>query len=162
MRYASSQDATCSAFASASEYTATVRMPRRFAVRATRTAISPRLAMRILSNIQARLTTETRRTRRKPVTLRQRSIRFSPWPPCLRGSLLSFHPRRRALLQKRIGPFLPFCSHANARDTRGRVFCQRLIDRPVHYACDEDRKSTRLNSSHVEISYAVFCLKKKH
>src|SRR5690349_23998428 len=26
---------------------------------------------------------------------------------------------------------------------------------------DTDRKSTRLNSSHVEISYAVFCLKKK-
>src|SRR5690349_24797383 len=28
------------------------------------------------------------------------------------------------------------------------------------YLC-KDRKSTRLNSSHVEISYAVFCLKKK-
>src|SRR5436309_14920091 len=30
-------------------------------------------------------------------------------------------------------------------------------------ACDDgaDRKSTRLNSSHVKISYAVFCLKKK-
>src|SRR5690349_22728049 len=28
-------------------------------------------------------------------------------------------------------------------------------------AVGEDRKSTRLNSSHVEISYAVFCLKKK-
>src|SRR5690349_23400388 len=27
--------------------------------------------------------------------------------------------------------------------------------------CPSDRKSTRLNSSHVEISYAVFCLKKK-
>src|SRR3712207_7646242 len=26
---------------------------------------------------------------------------------------------------------------------------------------DEDRKSTRLNSSHANISYAVFCLKKK-
>src|SRR5690349_23448094 len=26
----------------------------------------------------------------------------------------------------------------------------------------KDRKSTRLNSSHVEISYAVFCLKKKN
>src|SRR5690606_41084477 len=26
---------------------------------------------------------------------------------------------------------------------------------------DEDRKSTRLNSSHVKISYAVFCLKKR-
>src|SRR5215471_19794575 len=30
----------------------------------------------------------------------------------------------------------------------------------VHEAT-RDRKSTRLNSSHVEISYAVFCLKKK-
>src|SRR5690349_22704942 len=30
---------------------------------------------------------------------------------------------------------------------------------PAHRA--RDRKSTRLNSSHVEISYAVFCLKKK-
>src|SRR5690349_23533907 len=28
-------------------------------------------------------------------------------------------------------------------------------------ALEVDRKSTRLNSSHVEISYAVFCLKKK-
>src|SRR5690606_19920064 len=27
--------------------------------------------------------------------------------------------------------------------------------------CADDRKSTRLNSSHVKISYAVFCLKKK-
>src|SRR3712207_7088511 len=27
--------------------------------------------------------------------------------------------------------------------------------------CREDRKSTRLNSSHANISYAVFCLKKK-
>src|SRR6201989_934478 len=29
------------------------------------------------------------------------------------------------------------------------------------FSCTPDRKSTRLNSSHVEISYAVFCLKKK-
>src|SRR2546430_6860943 len=28
-------------------------------------------------------------------------------------------------------------------------------------ACGKDRKSTRLNSSHSQISYAVFCLKKK-
>src|SRR5690349_23698625 len=32
-----------------------------------------------------------------------------------------------------------------------------VLDRKRH----QDRKSTRLNSSHVEISYAVFCLKKK-
>ena len=31
----------------------------------------------------------------------------------------------------------------------------------VHAASTADRKSTRLNSSHVVISYAVFCLKKK-
>src|SRR5690554_7528965 len=30
-----------------------------------------------------------------------------------------------------------------------------------HHRLAEDRKSTRLNSSHVRISYAVFCLKKK-
>src|SRR3712207_8094344 len=34
--------------------------------------------------------------------------------------------------------------------------CYGLIAREV-----EDRKSTRLNSSHANISYAVFCLKKK-
>src|SRR5690625_5545152 len=34
---------------------------------------------------------------------------------------------------------------------------------PAHRGCQPaiDRKSTRLNSSHVAISYAVFCLKKK-
>src|SRR2546430_5736706 len=35
-------------------------------------------------------------------------------------------------------------------------------DRPSgFYECELDRKSTRLNSSHSQISYAVFCLKKK-
>src|SRR5690554_6988830 len=34
------------------------------------------------------------------------------------------------------------------------------MDRQVELS-GEDRKSTRLNSSHVRISYAVFCLKKK-
>src|SRR2546422_8428183 len=33
--------------------------------------------------------------------------------------------------------------------------------RPGRYAAARDRKSTRLNSSHGYISYAVFCLKKK-
>src|SRR3712207_7275530 len=32
---------------------------------------------------------------------------------------------------------------------------------PMDYDGDGDRKSTRLNSSHANISYAVFCLKKK-
>src|SRR3712207_8563234 len=50
----------------------------------------------------------------------------------------------------------------------------REVERPTRVAVDEppvdkelddprgDRKSTRLNSSHANISYAVFCLKKKN
>src|SRR3712207_8484741 len=34
-------------------------------------------------------------------------------------------------------------------------------DDPNVFVAGEDRKSTRLNSSHANISYAVFCLKKK-
>src|SRR3712207_7179903 len=37
-----------------------------------------------------------------------------------------------------------------------------LRGRSGHAAHPEDRKSTRLNSSHANISYAVFCLKKKN
>src|SRR2546427_3323073 len=44
-----------------------------------------------------------------------------------------------------------FKQRARALSPSGRV--------PV--LMDEDRKSTRLNSSHSQISYAVFCLKKK-
>src|SRR5258708_29580831 len=38
--------------------------------------------------------------------------------------------------------------------------CRQMKLRENH-ACRKDRKSTRLNSSHQIISYAVFCLKKK-
>src|SRR5690606_40735811 len=47
----------------------------------------------------------------------------------------------------------------------GRVLDSRDMDaitlRVPLESCAVDRKSTRLNSSHVKISYAVFCLKKK-
>src|SRR2546430_13543264 len=42
---------------------------------------------------------------------------------------------------------------------RRRPHRERRGERPV--AAPVDRKSTRLNSSHSQISYAVFCLKKK-
>src|SRR3712207_8784082 len=35
------------------------------------------------------------------------------------------------------------------------------LDKIIKHNKEEDRKSTRLNSSHANISYAVFCLKKK-
>src|SRR5690554_7696186 len=37
----------------------------------------------------------------------------------------------------------------------------RDVEIPDFHNTPKDRKSTRLNSSHVRISYAVFCLKKK-
>src|SRR3712207_8601752 len=37
-----------------------------------------------------------------------------------------------------------------------------LVERPLARHLRLDRKSTRLNSSHANISYAVFCLKKKN
>src|SRR3712207_6891485 len=45
-------------------------------------------------------------------------------------------------------------------DAKGLLLAAIEDDDPVIFF--EDRKSTRLNSSHANISYAVFCLKKKH
>src|SRR5260221_5569160 len=41
------------------------------------------------------------------------------------------------------------------------MILQQLRDEAHRNCCKIDRKSTRLNSSHTVISYAVFCLKKK-
>src|SRR5690242_21532395 len=38
---------------------------------------------------------------------------------------------------------------------------RRLCEKKHNFDVSRDRKSTRLNSSHMSISYAVFCLKKK-
>src|SRR5690606_22761487 len=72
-----------------------------------------------------------------------------------------------------------FLAVASPEELRRRLFGERVVIRLAggtaasfagipgrHGALDvqadgEDRKSTRLNSSHVKISYAVFCLKKK-
>src|SRR5437867_6447843 len=56
----------------------------------------------------------------------------------------------------------------NLRSVRDGVFAKQYLEGQGKYAdrelhpLPEDRKSTRLNSSHRTISYAVFCLKKKH
>src|SRR5258707_9706838 len=53
---------------------------------------------------------------------------------------------------------------ASARRRRPRRYLRRgqSWHAPHSYVCTPDRKSTRLNSSHANISYAVFCLKKKN
>src|SRR5258707_9103411 len=49
----------------------------------------------------------------------------------------------------------------NHRQTGIDVWLKRVKNLTSMPVC-RDRKSTRLNSSHANISYAVFCLKKKH
>src|SRR5204862_2683357 len=67
---------------------------------------------------------------------------------------------RRAPLQRCLLPVRrPADALQVAEPVRGMG--QRLLTRGPSPREQEDRKSTRLNSSHVEISYAVFCLKKK-
>src|SRR5947209_15696754 len=56
-------------------------------------------------------------------------------------------------------------AYANDVIPRARGAASRLMEESEAYRssviANADRKSTRLNSSHANISYAVFCLKKK-
>src|SRR3712207_7040111 len=80
---------------------------------------------------------------------------------------LSLHdalPISRAQHHERSGEGLPGGARAPASPAarnggHRRRACGELA--PLANAAREDRKSTRLNSSHANISYAVFCLKKK-
>src|SRR5690606_16408662 len=62
-----------------------------------------------------------------------------------------------ALRQPSQGIFADSAPLAGATHTRDDLLAAERLGRPGTL----DRKSTRLNSSHVKISYAVFCLKKK-
>src|SRR5690606_41801730 len=64
--------------------------------------------------------------------------------------LRAVHPAARAARAARRRP---------GRRRPRRISASR--PRPLPARPPRDRKSTRLNSSHVKISYAVFCLKKK-
>src|SRR5207248_11159612 len=70
--------------------------------------------------------------------------------------------RRLALLKEQDGDFGQAGASELAKEHQ-QIYAQaaRLVQSPKLQAFDLDRKSTRLNSSHRTISYAVFCLKKK-
>src|SRR5438445_3936408 len=67
---------------------------------------------------------------------------------------------------RRSSDLLPWYLGSAERPTR--LFREAFINRGrfapsgQRSKCQRDRKSTRLNSSHANISYAVFCLKKKN
>src|SRR5690606_40878566 len=77
------------------------------------------------------------------------------------------HRRRDAVLTSRVPPSSPHIplagapGHEQRQETRflqRPEWCQHHAGRRQRHR-HRDRKSTRLNSSHVKISYAVFCLK---
>src|SRR5436190_10139023 len=55
----------------------------------------------------------------------------------------------------------PLRQHRPTGEPGGQLPVHRCRCRRAHLHWHLDRKSTRLNSSHTVISYAVFCLKKK-
>ena len=60
-----------------------------------------------------------------------------------------------------------FSTFGNLENSRKTIIPKELLENNLpllmsQYANKADRKSTRLNSSHGYISYAVFCLKKKN
>src|SRR5438105_5116720 len=74
-------------------------------------------------------------------------------------SFLYNHPSTTEIYTLSLHDALPISRarrHRQGRGPEGRMARGPVSRRPV-----QDRKSTRLNSSHEWISYAVFCLKKK-
>src|SRR5258707_3327785 len=67
-------------------------------------------------------------------------------PP--RSTLFPYTTLFRSDLDKKVGDFYASCMEEKSIEAKGAQVLK-------------DRKSTRLNSSHANISYAVFCLKKK-
>src|SRR5262245_62942058 len=94
------------------------------------------------------------------------SFSFTHTPPSeiytlsLHDALPIYVPRDSALCRRRLG------GGAQRQNVSGALGQLAALARPAGRAdigsVLPDRKSTRLNSSHLGISYAVFCLKKKN
>src|SRR5699024_6097483 len=98
------------------------------------------------------------------------------WPGALNGAhqrhgIAYIAQRRQAQQAEGIGWLVRLAhGHDKARLNRNddRAICRKLNCKQAQHAFymtrrrSTDRKSTRLNSSHVSISYAVFCLKNKN
>src|SRR5258708_27416057 len=82
----------------------------------------------------------------------QKHMTEGPARPLRTGDFLSIRPRR-CMTHDNTSAVMSKFKGIGAKKVKDP---QQLV-----FALDQDRKSTRLNSSHQIISYAVFCLKKK-
>src|SRR5690606_39673389 len=109
--------------------------------------------------------------------VRQRCVLFYVQSRRLHPGLLSFPTRRSSDLKiyhHQNNPFDDYVEYAKTRSKgktilglilsiSGKSEAQNWLGISYQQLVNAvDRKSTRLNSSHVKISYAVFCLKKKN
>src|SRR5438874_9874941 len=83
-------------------------------------------------------------------------------PPPPRSTLFPYTTLFRSLAVSGgffVVPLYAIIQNRSEERSRARIIAANNVVNALFMA--GDRKSTRLNSSHVEISYAVFCLKKK-
>src|SRR2546430_12510607 len=111
---------------------------------------------------------ETQRAIKQPVGERQRAHVAAP-----EAQLLRWHIRNRQIkpiedetdaAQPEPGPAGTTHALGHPQHRKTQIDADRQVARAARHferRAAKDRKSTRLNSSHSQISYAVFCLKKK-
>src|SRR5438876_6685309 len=82
-------------------------------------------------------------------------------PP--RPTLFPYTTLFRSTTEQKVSAALELCdAHATSSGEKTGIYSGRWFWVDRRYMDNTDRKSTRLNSSHPSISYAVFCLKKKN
>src|SRR5436305_9405161 len=94
------------------------------------------------------------------MTLRPPRSTLFPYTTLFRSVLYAVGPWHERLPARAVAHRVDVVAVENGHTT-DVVRAKTTTDRYDHRVLLADRKSTRLNSSHVRISYAVFCLKKK-
>src|SRR5690349_22226509 len=82
-----------------------------------------------------------------------------PYTTLFRSLMRRFRRIEAEIYERTIGEFA--MPHPDTDVAKTYIYTCTTFSRLQRRISETDRKSTRLNSSHVEISYAVFCLKKK-